>query len=417
MSVLQWLSANFRTYLWALALSIAVWIAAVTSADPDEARLYPNPLQVEIIGQNPGLVINTELPATVEVVLRAPRSVWTTLEADPQSVRALLDLSGLSTGEHVRELQIQVDARPVRIVSVTPGTFNFSLEPLATRTMNLDLSLAGQPAVGYQAGEAVLDPVEVSISGAQSRVEQVTRARLSVNLDGMRENIDETLPVEALNEKGRLIDSLSISPSTVHVSLPISQQGGYRDMAVKVMTRGQPASGYRLTDISVFPPVVTVFSSDPELVGNLPGVLETQSLDLSNANDDITTRLNLNLPAGISVVGEQTVLIQAGVTSIEGSLKLEDELVDVLGLAAGLKAQISSQTVDVILSGPVPLLNTLKAQDVRITVDVNGLGPGTYQRTPSVEITIADVDVESILPATIEVVLAETDLSTATPRP
>jgi YbbR domain-containing protein len=165
MTVLTWLGKNLRTYLWALALSVSVWIAAVTSADPDEARLYPNPVKVEIVGQDPGLVIKTQIPETVEVVLRAPRSVWASLEADPTSVRALLDLSGLSNGDHVRDLQIQVGVRPVRIVSVIPGDFDFTLEPLASRTMEVDLSLAGEPAIGYQAGEPELDPAEVIVSG------------------------------------------------------------------------------------------------------------------------------------------------------------------------------------------------------------------------------------------------------------
>jgi YbbR domain-containing protein len=415
--VLSWLSRNFRTILWALALSISVWVAAVTSADPDEAHIFQTPVPLEIIGQDPSLVIISEIPTAVEINLRAPRSVWTELEADPHSVRAILDLSGLSTGEHLKELQIQVNVRPVRIVSVTPASLSVVLEPLATLTMNVSLSQVGQPAVGYKAGEAIFDPTQILIAGARSRVEKVKRARVSVSLDGVRENIDQALPVEALDEKGQLINGLTITPATVHVTLPISQQGGYRDMAVKVVVHGQVARGYRLTDISVFPPVVTVFSSNPELVNNLPGVLETQPLDLSNANDDITTRLGLDLPAGISAVGEQTVLIQAGVTAIESSLTIENEQVEILGLASGLKSQVSPETVGVIVSGPLPLLDTLTRQDVRVTVDVTGLEAGTYQREPKVEILIADVVKESILPGTIEVVITEPGAPTPTPGP
>ena len=49
----RWISENYRTFLWALALSIAVWVAAVTSADPDETRALPSPVPVQIIGQDP----------------------------------------------------------------------------------------------------------------------------------------------------------------------------------------------------------------------------------------------------------------------------------------------------------------------------------------------------------------------------
>ena len=415
--MLRWIYGNIRTFLWAFALSMSVWVAAVTSADPDETRPLPNPVPLEVIGQDPRLVVNSAIPDAVEITLRAPHSVWTELEANPQSVRAILDLSGLTIGEYTRQLQIQLNVRPVRVVAVTPGSVAFTLEPLTTRMLDVNLSLAGQPAVGYQSGDALLEPVQVLIAGPQSRVEKVMRARVSINLDGIRENIDQALPIEALDENEQLIDGLTITPATAHVALPISQQGGYRDMAVKVVTRDQVASGYRLTDISVFPPIVTVFASDPKLVNILPGVLETQPLDLRNVDDDITTRLGLSLPPGVSIVGEQTVLIRAGVSPIESSLTLAGERVEILGLSTGFRAQISPTTVDVIVSGPLPVLNILTKQDVRVTVDVTGLGPGTYQRTPRVEIQIADVIVKSILPGTIQVVLTEPGAPTSTPAP
>jgi YbbR domain-containing protein len=399
---------NLRTFLWAFVLALSVWVAAVTAADPDEVRALTSPITVEVVGQDPGLVISTEYPKQVDVTLRAPASVWERLDADPASVRAILDLSGLSSGQHTVEIQVQVSERPVRIVSATPLTVSLALEPLATRTLAIDLTLAGQPAIGYQAGDPILDPLRVVIAGAESEIGKVARARVSVSLDGIREGIDQSIPVEIIDENGQALEGISVSPKEVQVSLPVSQQGGYRDLAVKVVVRGQVASGYRLANISVFPPVVTVYSSDPTVVSTLPGVVETQPIDLQNASDDITTRLDLNLPVGVSVVGEQTVLVQASISPIESSLTLSNEIVQVVGLPTGLTAQVLPATVDVIVSGPLPLLDTLTRQDIRVTVDLTGLTAGTHQLVPKVEILIADVQVESILPGTIEVTLVLT---------
>src|SRR6266498_2983492 len=106
----RWISENYRTFLWALALSIAVWVAAVSSADPDETRTLPSAVPIQIIGQDPSLVISGDIPTKVEITLRAPHSVWDLIEADSQIVQAILDLSGLSSGEHSLDLQIQVNA-------------------------------------------------------------------------------------------------------------------------------------------------------------------------------------------------------------------------------------------------------------------------------------------------------------------
>jgi YbbR domain-containing protein len=413
----RWIVENYRTFLWAFALALAVWVVAVTSADPDESHQLSNQVLVEIFGQDPSLVMSTDIPNVVDLELRAPRSVWDQIESDPQSVRAVLDLSGMSIGEHTLPLQIQISARPVQIVSAVPSSVTFVLEPLATRTLEVELDMIGEPAIGYQVGDALLEPNNIVIAGAKSKVDKVARARLSLNLDGIRETVDESLPVEILDEEARTITDLSVSYSTVQVTLFVSQQGGYRDMAVKVNVAGQVATGYRLTNISVIPPVVTVFAGDAELVSSIPGVVETQPLDLQNADADITTRLPLNLPAGVSVVGEQTVLIQASVSPIESSLTLADENVQILNLPTGLTAQVSPGVVDVIVSGPLPLLDTLTRQDVRVTVNLDGLGEGVHQLTPRVEVLISDVDVESVLPSTIEVILvkAVTPSPTATP--
>ena len=406
---------NFRTLLWAFALAIAVWVAAVTAADPDEVRAYPYPIKVQVVGQDSGLIMSGNVPTGVQVTIRAPRSVWDQLTTHTDSVRALLDLSGLGAGEHKLDLQIQVTARPARIITVSPASVTVNLEPLVTRTLPLDLSLSGQPATGYQAGDTSLDPKEVVIAGPQSLVESVKRLRVNLNLDGVRESIDQALAIQALDQNNQPVTGITIHPETAQVKLPVSQQGGYRDMAVKVIVHGQVASGYRLDNISVFPPVVTVYSSDPTVVNALPGVVETQPLDLQDVNDNLTTRLQLNLPPGISIVGEQTVLIQAGVSPIESSLTLSGEKVEVTGLPAGMSAEVSPATVDVILSGPLPLLDTLTRQDVRVTVDITGLDAGTHQLTPKVEVLISNIRVESILPGTVEVILVSSP--TPTPKP
>jgi YbbR domain-containing protein len=415
----HWLGKNFRTFLWALAMAVAVWIAAVTSADPDEARLFPNPILIEIVGQDPGLVLSTDIPKEMEVTLRAPSSVWEQLNTNPQSVRAVLDLSGLSAGEHSVNLQIQVDARPVRIVSAGPSSVTFTLEPLVTKRLDVELSIKGQPAIGYQASEPRLELAQVVISGAQSQVQKVMRARVAINLDGLRESLDQPYKVELVDENNQTVKSLTVTPENIQLNIPISQLGGYRDMAVKVVVRGQVASGYRLSNISVTPPVITVFAGDPKIVNDLPGVVETQPLDLQNASDDISMKLELNLPAGVSVVGEQTVFIQAGISPIESSLTLSGEIVEVTGLPADWSAQVSPATIDVIVSGPLPLLDTLTRQDVRVTIDVTDLAEGAHQLKPKVEILISDVIVESILPGTVEVVLASntTPTASATPKP
>ena len=61
--MLRWISENYRTFLWAFALAMAVWISAVTSADPDETRALTSPVPLQIVGQDPSLILNNGVTA------------------------------------------------------------------------------------------------------------------------------------------------------------------------------------------------------------------------------------------------------------------------------------------------------------------------------------------------------------------
>jgi hypothetical protein len=136
-------------------------------------------------------------------------------------------------------------------------------------------------------------------------------------------------------------------------------QGGYRNVIAGV-TSGQPANGYKLTNIAVAPLNVVVFSSNPQLVNDLPGYVETMPVELEGVEDDFDTFVDLNLPEGISVVGDQSVLVQVSIAAIDGSLTL----------TAGRRRPAANPgcrnltSPDVIrLAGPV--LNDLQSDDIR----------------------------------------------------
>jgi YbbR domain-containing protein len=416
---MRWLATNIRTLLLALVLGFAVWMSAVTAADPDETR-PPLTVPLEVIGQESSLVITNDIPKSIEVSLRAPRSVWERLNSQENAVRAVLDVSTLSAGEHELPIRIHIDERPVQIVFANPTKVAINLEPLAVQTLPVSLSLSGQPAIGYQAGEVTLEPTEVLISGPQSLVDKVARARVRLNLDDVRESIEQAMQIEIVDAQDTPIKGVTINPESVQVNIPVSQQGGFRDVAVKVVVRGQVAAGYRLENISVFPPVITVFAEDPELVSALPGVVDTQPLELQDAKQDITTRLTLNLPENVTIVGSeaaQTVQVQVAISPIQTSLTLLNQPIKLIGLPEGLAAQISPQTVDVIISGPLPVLEVLTPRDITVTVDVTGLDIGTHQLTPKLETLVENVFEESILPGTVEVILSIPSTPTPTPTP
>jgi YbbR domain-containing protein len=224
----------------------------------------------------------------------------------------------------------------------------------------------------------------------------------------------------AVDQQGEAVSGVNITPTEVSVTQPIFLQGGYRNVIVRVETVGQPADGYKLTNITVSPLNVVVFSSDPQLVNDLPGYVETEPVDLSGAIDDIDTYVSIVVPEGVSMVGNQFVLVQVSIAAIEGTLNMSLPVLPI-GLLPIQAALISPETVDVILSGPVPILDAMTPEDVRVFVDVSDLELGIYQLEPQVEIIPDRVIVESVVPSTVEVEIivapTPTPSSTAAPAP
>lgn len=416
MKILRWLVKNFGTLLVAFLLAVIVWVSAVVASDPNEEHILARAVPIEIIGQDPGLQIMNDVPRNVTLVLRAPTSVWTQLNNDQASVRAWVDLSNLEPGVHEVSVQVQINLRLVRKIRQDPESLAITLDPIISQVFPVNLIVQGEPPVGYQAQVPLLTPSEVTVTGPESLVSLVREARVRVDITNDTQTIITEESPLLLDDDGRIVSGLTISPGAVTVNQPITLQGGYRYVIIRPVSVGQVASGYRLTNIFVSPVGKIVFSSDPELVNNLPGYVETQPIDLTGKEDDFETLVELNLPSGISVVGDPKVLVQVSIAAIESSLAFTLP-VEVIGLAPGLGASAAPTTVDVILTGPVPVLNALGPGDVRVVVDLTGYDVGTYQLIPVVNILPEQVEKVSMLPTTVEitVIVVPTPTSTATP--
>lgn len=414
MKVLRWLARYFSSLVTALILAVIVWVSAVIASDPNEEQILNRPVPIEIIGQDSNLQILGDVSRTVTLVLRAPTSVWNQLNNDPQTVRALVDLSNLGPGVHEVPVQVQISPPLVRVISQDPQHLTFTLDNIVTQVFQINLVVRGNPPVGYQAQTPQVNPSEVSVTGPESIVSKVRDVRVTLDITNANQTINRGETPQFLDAQGQVISGLSVVPDTVTVTQPITLLGGYRYVIVRPVSQGQVANGYRVTNIFVTPVGVVVFSSNPQLVDNLPGYVETQPIEMTGKTDDFETLVDLSLPTGVAVVGDPKVLVQVSIAAIDSSLSVSLP-VEVIGLAPGLSATSIPPIVNIILSGPVPILNTLGPTDIRVVVDLNGYNVGMYQINPTVTILPDQVQLVSMLPSMIEISIATAATPTRTP--
>jgi YbbR domain-containing protein len=399
------------TFITALILAITVWIIAVTASDPAENRSFPRNVPIEIVGQDTNLVMTSDLPSNISIVLNTPQSVWSAILSAQAPVRAVVDLSGLGAGTHMVDLQIQVNIQPVKVVSYAPRTVSIKLEALASKAIPLDLVIRGEPAIGYQAEDPTLSNSQVVVTGPISQVERVAKVQAVLDINREYEDILRVISVVALDQNEMVVEDVTLTPDQVEVEQAINQRYGYRNVIVSVNIEGRVADGYRLTNISVFPLAVTVYSSNPQIVNELPGYVQTMPLNLDSFTDDVDVSMLLDLPEGVLVVGDQrTVLVRVSIAAVQTSLPIANIPIEIIGLPENLKANLFPEFITLIISGPLPIIDQLRIEDIRVYLDLTDYEVGTHQLQPVVELPSEEIVVDSIQPELIdfEVIIAPT---------
>jgi YbbR domain-containing protein len=393
----------------ALLIAFSIWMAAVVEQNPPREDFYPADLPIEVINKPPALILFQPLERTVRVRIRAPQASWDKLQASGASslsgnARAFIDLTGSAGGLREYEVQVKVADPDVSIQSVDPPLVSLRLEEQRAKTFGVQINIGDSPPVGYLLGTPQSTPASVAVSGAQSRVDQVVEVVAAVQLRGSKTTVVRDVALIARDAQGNTVAGVVLSPDTANVTVPVDQRIGFKDVSVKVVTKGAVAGGYWLSNIAVDPSTVTVVGS-PARLDEIGGFISTEAVDIKDAKSSSLVRAGLVLPQGVSPIGTQSVLVTIDVAAITGGQTVQRQ-VTVRGLDRGLKATLSPDAVDVILGGPLPVLQSLKVDDVQVIIDLVNKLPGKYKITPTL-IKPDSLEVESIVPDTIEVVISK----------
>jgi YbbR domain-containing protein len=395
--------SGLGSFVMALVLAIMVWMAATIQANPFTEGYLAERVPVEVVNRGEGLVVVGGVGQEVRIRVRAPESVWEDLTAD--DFRAYVDLQGLGVGLHEVAVRVEPAGNLVRILQVSPSALAIRLDNVAQKSVPVTIDVLGNPPLGYSVRPVQVAPTQISVRGPQSLVDQVQQANGEVFLSGQKETFDRSVTIVPKDEVGNTLEGLELDQRTARVTVPIEQEVGYRELSVKPTVEGSPAPGYWVSSISATPSTVTV-SGDPEAVNQIPGYVETFPVNVEDARADISQRVPLVFPEGVTPL-EDAATAQA---LIEISPVLGGQTVQltpvVRGLGRGLEATFSPETVEVILSGPLSELEALEAGDVEVVLNLSDYEPGTHLVTP--EIRRPDsLEVQAVLPDQVEVVIQE----------
>ena len=407
-------SVDFGRAAFALALSVLLYVVALSETNPEDRRELRDPVPVEVVNRPAGLVM-TERPPAVHVLVRAPTSAFTRLRAD--SFSAQVDASTAHAGDNQGlPVVVRWTDPDVRSADPDPATVSVRLEEIQERVLPVRVNLAGQVPTGYLLGTPRADPPTITVSGAASLVGRAVEAVVDVNVQGVTVRINGVYTPRIVDERGNDLRDLNLiaTPPAVNVEVPITQQTQYKEVGVRPRTEGQPAAGYVVQPLEVNPPTVTLVGDSAAL--EAVNFVETQPIDISGISTTVVRNVALALPP-------RTLLLQQGQTvtvTIRVTTLVVQQTVRVPPTAINLSPNVAlsrvPEAVSVTISGPAPALSTLALNpgDFRVVLDLQGKGPGRWTVQPVVQRLPAGLTLVSIDPKQVDVELIQ---APATPTP
>ncbi len=399
------LLANLATLILCFILAVVIWVNAMQVEDPNLKRALQIPATFIGLPEDTTRLSPTEDNPSVLISYEGPTSVVS--ELSPDDFSAIIDLSEVPLGSEVSvAVVVQTTNTQVTLDDPIPNAVSVRLEKLVTRQIDVELEIRGDVARGHTMGEPLIDPLTISVTGTESEVDRLDFAQVTVFLnDDTQTRIESPQPL-FYNRQGRVasVSGLQLSADQVQVTIPVNESADFANKVITADVIGQPSPGYRVLGVTIEPSSVLVTGRPTQLA--LPFRVQTEPIDITGLTATFETQVSLVLPEGISLdsVDEITVTVQIEPFS---STKIYNQPIELLGVNENLEVTVDPDTVRVVLFGPSPVLDTLTEQEVRVSLDLFGLEPGEYSLEPDVDVPDRGLELRSIQPSVIDVIITE----------
>jgi len=289
---------------------------------------------------------------------------------------AYVDLEGLGKGTYELPVKIIAGDPTVQVLRVDPATVRLTIDDRAEDSFSVVPRIVGEPGAGYKIGDPQISVESVQVGGAESLVGSIRSVVAEVDINGEQSEIKRSVELKAVNDSGETIRNIYIEPKTVDVTVPISQEADVKTVGIKVMTEGQPESGYFVENLEA-EPSTAVLRGSRERLGEID-YIETEAISLSGLDSSTEKNTTLKIPEEMELEGDNEVLVKISLGGNQVSKQVAG-LFEFKNLGDGLDlGSFTPSNASVTISGSASQVNSLTENDVRVIVDLAGKGQGSY---------------------------------------
>jgi len=361
----NWLLKNIDIKLLSLFLAIILWLYIASGENP----IIENFFDVSIATNNlrEDLVVK-EFPLNISVGIKGPKNVINNIS--PHQITGIVDFSDVKEAG-IYKLKVEViTPKRTEVTRVIPPEIKVELERVLTKVVEVEYSLIGIPEKGYSlADEPQFSPSKVKVTGAQSILENVRQVICTIDISGIKEDLNKMIKVKALDANGDEIKVVKIEPDIVDASISLTRGYPEKTLPVKPRIIGKPAPGYYISQILANPNEIKIFGNYSKII-NVES-LETIPIDVNGITKTLSVKVPPALEEGLNIVEGETSLIEVTIQVKESIIQKTLKNISVIpqDLSPFVSCEIEPKVVDIIVEGQNILIDKIIGEDIKAFVE------------------------------------------------
>ena len=310
------LTENLGLKIIALVFAAFLWLIVVNMDTPIVNDTYgdiPVTILNDDIITSAGDVYQVVGEQTVSVSVKANREVQDKISREDIVATADIREMDTSTGLVPVKVQIPDYAGDYESAEANPRNLQIQREKSGKKVLSLTVSTDGTtPQEGYISGDMTVDPDKITITGAESVLDQIDRAVAKINIEGISEDTTVTAELGLYDVNGNPVNQSQLETNLgdrgIRVSVEVLKE---KTVGLVFDVSGTPAEGYRCTGCTSEPESIRICGkeSDVDKVDEIDIPASVLSVSGASAPVEKTVDITPYLPDGVSLVDENAASV------------------------------------------------------------------------------------------------------------
>ncbi|MGM9979149.1 MAG: YbbR-like domain-containing protein [Clostridium sp.] len=223
-----------------------------------------------------------------------------------QDFNLKVDLSAYALKSGVNNIPVKIVDYPEGINIKNTGNLIIKvvLENLEEKEINITSKINTTFQDGISEVSSEISPQKVTISGASSFIDKVSQVIIDGSESNISRNFSRTFNLKAVDANGDEVDGVEISTKKVTYSMKVKKQ---KEVPIKVDYQGSLPNGIskEFEELSINNIIISGEVDDVDKIESI----KTEPIYLSNITENKKITLDLVIPEGINVVGNDISVI------------------------------------------------------------------------------------------------------------